>query len=247
MFIDILGFTNLSEKLQPDEMMPLLSEYFDDLSKVILLNQGTIDKYIGDSIMALWSATHPIDNPWGSACKAALECHLHIQKINENRSLNNLPQFCLKFGIDTGPAIVGNIGTKERINFTAIGDVINTASRLQSVSPIYHCPIIISEHIHQYIRDIFITRPIGEISVKGKDIKIKIYELMALKAKGSDISATNLQIELSDMHTKAYESYETHKFKDALQLVELILQKHPEDEPAILLKKEILSKLDPQK
>lgn len=234
MFCDIVGFTSIAERLPPDVLMPLLAEYFDELSRIILENHGTIDKYIGDSIMAFWGAPNELTNPWSHACETALLCEYQLKTLNELRKQKTLPEFTTRFGIDAGMVIIGNIGTKERINYTAIGDAVNSASRLQTVNNIYKTNIIISENVYQHIKEDFLTRPLDVVTVKGKQAKIKIYELIAKNSSGSPISASAQQKAFVEEFSSAYREYEIKNKEKAKALLNDFLKKYPHDEPALI-------------
>ena len=240
MFSDIVGFTPIAEKLSVDKLMVLLEEYFDKLSQTILEAQGTIDKYIGDSVMAFWGAPEKIKDPAIQACQALLRSSSQINLINEKRKKDQLPEFITKFGLDMGMAFIGNIGTQERINYTAIGDVINTAARLQALNKTYHSHIIITENVLKNLNSSFITRPLDTVMVKGKQSQIKIYELLAQDSQDPLIHGKPSDRELCKIFTEAYLEFENNNRERALELFRQIEQKFPEDEPT----KIYLSKLN---
>jgi len=229
MFTDIVGFTHISEQIHVDQLMPLLSQYFDELSRIIIEKQGTIDKYIGDSIMAFWGAPKEITNPWSQACETALRCLFCVEKMNEERKKKGDPQFSTKFSLDAGVAIVGNIGTQERINYTAIGDVINSASRLQAQNSNYDTSIIISENVWVHVKDHFLTRPMDTVMVKGKENTIKIFELIAKLSADESIIATENQKKLATSFTQAFELYERGKWDQSLSILKDIIRECPGD------------------
>jgi adenylate cyclase len=219
--------------------MPLLAEYFDEMSRVILENQGTIDKYIGDSIMAFWGAPTEINQPALHACDSALYSLALLKKINAKRSSNEQPQFITKFGIDTGMVIVGNIGTNERMNYTAIGDPVNAAARLQVINSTYHTSIIISENVYTQVKNHFLTRPLDIVNVKGKEKKIKIYELIAKNTPDTLIGATETQKALCRGFTAAYNEYELGNKEISLNLFKELSLAFPNDEPTKFFMKKI--------
>jgi len=239
LFSDIVGFTPIAEKLSVDLLMPLLAEYFDEMSRVILENQGTIDKYIGDSIMAFWGAPTEIKQPSMHACDSALYSVAVLKKINAKRISNDQPQFTTKFGIDAGMVIVGNIGTNERMNYTAIGDPVNAAARLQVINSTYHTSIIISENVYKDVKEEFLTRPLDVVTVKGKVNKIKIYELIAKSNSDPLIGSSETQRSLAEGFTKAYHTMESGSQMEALRLFKQLQATFPNDEPTNLLIKRI--------
>lgn len=233
-FSDIADFTPLAESLPIEEIMPDLSAYFDIISKIILNQQGTIDKYIGDSIMAFWGAPNESADQSVQACTAALLCQNALAQFNLKREKDAKPVFFTRIGIHTGSVIVGNIGTQERMNYTVMGDVVNEAARLQQVNKIYHTSILISEEVHKKIEDQFLLRPLDIVAVKGKSNKVKIYELMAKRYGEAEVVATSEQEVLSQLFSEAYTAYVQGERQSAKKLFELINNKFPNDYPTKL-------------
>lgn len=229
-FSDIQGFTPLVEKNETDFIMPLLAEYFDGLSKTILRERGTIDKYVGDSIMAFWGAPQEMPEHAYHACLAALHGHNFVEQFNQKRRELKQPEFLTRFGIHTGVVVVGNIGTIERMNYTVIGDAVNTTSRLQAAAKNYHVPILISEETYKCIDKDFLTRPLDEIELKGREKKIRIYELMAIKKPGP-LSATEQQIDLANRFTEAYHLLEAGSRSKAQEILSALAAQYPNDYP----------------
>ncbi|HSX11906.1 MAG TPA: adenylate/guanylate cyclase domain-containing protein, partial [Rhabdochlamydiaceae bacterium] len=178
-FSDIAGFTSIAETVPTDLLITLLEDYFGPLSEIILAHEGTIDKYIGDSIMAFWNA--PLDCPDHAvkACETALLCQEFLHKLNQKLKEQNRPELPTRIGINTGKAFIGNIGTSERMNYTAIGDVVNIAERLEQIAREYHVGIVISEAVYQAIGNRFVVRPLDSVAVKGRKEKINIFELIS--------------------------------------------------------------------
>ncbi|HAB98623.1 MAG TPA: hypothetical protein DCE71_02225 [Parachlamydiales bacterium] len=230
-FSDIEDFTTVSEELSVDKLTPLLEEYFAILSRTILAEKGTIDKYIGDGIMAFWGAPHPLPNHADEACLAALRCQSHLKILNEKRTQQHLPPFFTRIGINTGVALVGNLGTMERMNYTAIGDAVNLASRLQNINKIYHTKIIIGEDTQSKLSSHFVVRPLDIVEVKGKKHKTKIYELTGLSSEDAEIQATAEQIKLSKLFTEAYDAFEQGHLEEAKVKFQAMHALFPDDAP----------------
>ncbi len=235
-FSDIQDFTPIAERLPIELLMSELAIYFDSLSKVILKFNGTIDKYIGDSVMAFWGAPLDMENHASQACLAALYCRKTLDQFNQKQREFGNPEFKTSMGLNTGTVIVGNIGTTDRMNYTVIGDAVNVAARLQKVNKEYHVDIIISDELRQQLGSEFLVRPLDIVLVKGKSEKIKIYELVALvtletAVRDAGILATGEQLELCALFTEAYEVYAQGDFKRAKDLFESILKKNPQDFP----------------
>jgi class 3 adenylate cyclase/HAMP domain-containing protein len=189
-FSDLSGFTTLSETMQPDVLVPLLNEYLSAMTDAIFATEGTIDKYIGDAIVAFWGAPLVKGEEAVRCCRAAL---LNFQKLREmwpDWERRGLPRLNMRIGIHTGPAIVGNIGTEAQINYTTIGDTTNTASRLEGVNKHYGTRILIGESTRNAAGDAIVTREIDLVAVMGKSDAVRVYELIGMKG---DVGETTLE------------------------------------------------------
>ena len=171
-FSDIKNFTTISEKTDPNLLMLQMGEYFEALTQIIINEKGTIDKYIGDSIMAFWGSPLPDVNPCHHAAKAALRCQKKLDMLNAQWANKGNNTFYTRIGIHTGDAIVGNVGSTERFSYTAIGDSINVASRLEEINKNYKTKIIVSDAMYEEIKDQFILRMIDCVVVKGRSQSI---------------------------------------------------------------------------
>ena len=178
LFSDIQGFTSISENLQPRELMLHLAEYFETVTKVIKSKTGTLDKYIGDAVMAFWGAPmedshHPLH-----ACQCALMLNESVEQISKVWQRKGMPPLKLRIGLSAGYAVVGNVGSSSRLSYTAMGDTVNLASRLEELNKIYHTSILVSEDIYRAVSDQFLFRMIDCVAVKGKKKSVYIYELL---------------------------------------------------------------------
>ncbi len=235
-FSDIQGFTPIAESMPTEALMVQLSDYFDLISKVILNLGGTIDKYIGDSVMAFWGAPLPTADHTLKACLTALACQEALETFNQKQRQEGKPLFPTSFGINTGMVIVGNIGTLERMNYTVIGDVVNVTARLQKLDKDYNVSITISEAVKNKIEDRCLTRPLDFREIKGKREKVKIFELMgALNQEHGVFSVvTEEQKVLAQQFTQAYEAFMEGNQTKALELFQKIAREFPEDYPTKL-------------
>lgn len=176
LFSDIRGFTTLSEKLTPQELVSHLNEYLSAMTEVIFKYEGTLDKYVGDEIMAFWNAPVEQPNHPERACRAAVEMMNRLHHLNEawpeEKRLN------IGIGLNTGIMTVGNMGSQSRMDYTLMGDNVNLGARLEGTNKIYGTNIIISEYTYEKIKDNFICRELDVIKVKGKEKPVKIYELI---------------------------------------------------------------------
>jgi adenylate cyclase len=181
LFSDIRGFTTISENLTPQELVSHLNQYLSAMTDIIFKYEGTLDKYVGDEIMAFWNAPIEQENHAELACKSALEMMDVLHTLNdswpENKKLN------IGIGLNTGVMTVGNMGSQNRMDYTLMGDNVNLGARLEGTNKIYGTNIIISEFTYEKIRDNFICRELDNIRVKGKLKPVKIYEIMDFAGK----------------------------------------------------------------
>lgn len=226
-FSDIAGFTSISETLSPQELLIHLSEYLDELSRIILEEKGTIDKYIGDAIMAFWGAPIAHPNAPYHACLTALRCQAKIAQLNAVWAQDHKPIMESRIGIHTGTAIVGNFGTNQRMNYSAIGDTVNLASRLEGVNKIYGTRIIISEDTYKQVSHQFVCRLLDKVAVKGKRQGVRIYELIA----ENNSYMPEGMMAFCHKYETALQSFWTRDWDHAAQLFDQLHQEHPNDQP----------------
>lgn len=218
-FSDIAGFTNISERLEIERLVILLNDYLTAMTdNIIITNKGMLDKYEGDAIMAVFGA--PINNKSHAiqACKSALDNQRILkEELWPRWKVAGFPQFTVRIGINTGPMIVGNMGSKSRFDYTVIGDNVNLGARLESLNKVYQTDILISESTYQLVKDDMRCRMIDIVRVKGKRIPVRVYELISLKNTSSD--AIN---EFIRTYEHALSHYEQQNFQEALQTLEQI-------------------------
>lgn len=232
-FTDIENFASIAEALPIEKVNVLLTEYFEALSQIILDCGGTIDKYIGDSIMSIWGAPDDLPDFAGRSCTAALLCQSRLTFLNAKWKKEKTPVFETRMGIATGPVFVGNLGTSERMNYSAIGDAVNIAARLQALNKSYRTQIIIGEETLNATDTPFLVRPLEIVTVRGKKQKLKIFELVAQLDGNDEIKPSPEQLELCSSFTKAYNAFETGDMTNAKKLFESIHKKFPEDHPTL--------------
>lgn len=211
-FSDIVNFTTIAEKSDPAVLTKQLCEYFELMSKIITKHQGTIDKYIGDSIMAFWGAPVPQEQALVYAASAALECKQELEKFNQEHAKKNEIVFQTCIGIHAGDAIVGNIGSSERINYTAIGDVVNHASRLENVNRSYNTDLMVSSDVYEKLKKEFVFRKIDRVALKGRDQEDTIYQLICRISEEAPFPVQEYQNEFSN----AFSFYEKAMWQKAL-------------------------------
>ena len=226
MFSDIKGFTTLSEHLDPNRLADMLGLYLDALSRIIQRDtHGTIDKYIGDAIMTIWNAPEPVPNHPQMACLAALRCHDAARSLAQTPEWRGFPAFETRFGLHCARALVGHFGARDRMNYTAIGDAINLASRLEGLNKRYGSSIIASDTIVDRAKEAFDFRLLDVVAVKGKSDPITIYELLGTKG------ALEQCRQVVSAYETAFSAYAAGKFERALA----VLQENASDPPSTVL------------
>ena len=201
LFSDLRGFTSISERLEPEQVAAMLGEYLTEMTEIVFKHGGTVDKYIGDSVMALYNV--PFEDP-EHAIKA-VRTGLAFQE----RTLAAAARWEAKYGvtirngvgINTGEAIVGTLGSQQRLEYTAIGDTVNLAARLESITKDYGAAIIISESTYELVRGVFATRELGAVTVRGKSVPVKIYAVLATDIRKYPRAVLDAAAALTDVAT----------------------------------------------
>ena len=224
-FSDIADFSTISEKLTPNELSSQISEYLTEMTTIILKHGGTVDKYIGDSIMAFWGAPNKTLDHATQACLAAIECNARLKILAQEWSSQGRPAFRARSGLNTGDVVVGNIGSNQRLSYTAMGDPVNLASRLEGLNKEYATSIIISQSVLNELPDEFVYRLLDIVVVKGKTEPVPIYELVSRKG-----DVTGLDSEFLEMFGKAVNSYLEKDWDKALFRFEKLLGLRPDDQ-----------------
>src|SRR5215470_7902301 len=178
LFSDIRGFTSISEKVEPEQVAEMLREYLTEMTEVVFRHGGTVDKYIGDCIMALYNAPFEDADHAAKAILTGLEFQERTLAVSARWEARLGVQIRNGVGINTGEAVVGTMGSRQRLEYTAIGDTVNLASRLETLTKDYNVSILISEYTHALIQHQLHGRELGEVTVKGKSQAVKIYALV---------------------------------------------------------------------
>ena len=230
MFTDIVGFTTLSETLTAEDLMLQLSAYLDRMTRIIEQEQGTVDKYIGDGIMAFWGAPLEVENPALLACRAALGCNKAEADLNRQWRTEEKPAMPTCFGIHFGETIVGNVGSSKRMNYSIFGDNVNLASRLEGINRIYGTKIIVSQSVYEAVDNQMICRPLDIVAVKGKKKSIAIYELLAEKEEERAEVLTSFCARFEE----GIKEYRGQNWERALAVFEQLQKEVPDDRPVRL-------------
>jgi len=181
LFSDIRGFTSISEKLTPEELVHLLNEYLTAMTNVVFKYDGLLDKYMGDAIMAVFGA--PLDQPDHPlrACRTALGMMEELKILQKKWAEEDRPVLNIGVGVNTGDMVVGNMGSEMRFDYTVMGDSVNLGSRLEGINKEYGTNIVISEYTYEAVKDVLFCRELDSVRVKGKKLPVRIFELMGEK------------------------------------------------------------------
>ena len=231
-FSDIQDFTSIAEKLSAEDLVDHLEDYLTAMSEQITHDHGTIDKYIGDAVMAFWGAPIPNKNHAADACRAALANQDKLQELCKTWRGQGKPELWTRIGISSGELVIGNMGSEERLNYTVIGNPVNLASRLESLNKVYGTKIIISQNTKELISDVFVVRPLDLVAVKGQEVGNFIYELVGFRNE-----ATRETVELAEEYESALKTYIDSRFEEAAKKFEVITRQFPYDAPTTLLLK----------
>ena len=229
-FSDIRGFTTLAECYPVEKVVELLNSYLSAMTNIIFEKNGTLDKFIGDAIVAFWGAplrddTHPL-----RAVQSALEMQTALKHLNEENKHRHLPQLNVGIGIHTDHVILGNIGSHRKLDYTIIGDGVNLASRLEGLTKMYNTPILISQITYDRVMDDICCRIVDYVKVKGKKKAVRIYSVVGLPS--------NLDLDTAEiihLTKKAFDKYACKDFKQAEKTLLQILAIKPKDYLATLL------------
>jgi adenylate cyclase len=226
-FSDLAGFTTISERLSPETVVGLLNDYLSSMTEIILDEEGTVDKFEGDAIMAFWGA--PLDQPDQArrACRAALRQQEALAGLNRRFADLNLPPLSMRIGLHTGDAIVGNLGSAQRFDYTVIGDTVNLASRLEGVNKFYGSHLMASEVTVAACDGGVEFRELDLVAVKGKEQAIRVFEVLGLTGE-LDLEIIRRRQDFAE----GLKLYRQGRFPEAQARLEAILAENPEDGPA---------------
>jgi adenylate cyclase len=231
-FSDLVGFTSLTEKNEAQALVKLLNEYTTLMEEVITSLDGTVDKYIGDAVMAFWGA--PVDQPDHAyfACSAALESLRRLDLFRDDLMRRGFPGINMRIGVNTGTAIVGNMGSERRFDYTAIGDPVNEASRLEGINKAYGTRIIVAEPTWAMVSDRMFGRMVDFMKVKGKEIPSRIYEVMAHGGMETQTHRT-----VKAVYEKAFSAYQSRRWDEAISLAEGLVAEYSDGPSKTLVKR----------
>ncbi|MDA8165085.1 MAG: adenylate/guanylate cyclase domain-containing protein, partial [Desulfobacteraceae bacterium] len=227
-FSDVAGFSSFSERMDSEALVKFLNEYLTAMSEIVLRHRGTIDKYEGDAIIAFFGA--PLEDPGHarSCCLMALEMQERLTELQEGWRARGLPGIEVRMGINTGPMVVGNMGSAMRMDYTVMGDAVNLAARLEGANKQYGSRILISRETHEACGDGFEVRELDAVRVVGKQEVVVIYELLARKGELDDQRRQMLAL-----FNEGVRLYKERKWERAVEVFSRIIDLDPADGPAL--------------
>jgi adenylate cyclase len=225
MFADVAGFTTLSEGRDPTEVVTLMNEVFEQLTGVIQAEGGTVDKFIGDAVMAFWNAPVAQSDHPARAMRAGRELLLAVARVNASWASRGLPKLGMRVGIATGPAVVGNVGSKTKFNYTVMGDTVNLASRLEGAAKQYGATSMVADSTVAVGAAAVPTRELDRIAVKGRGEAVAVFELVQDDTAFAHAEALRA-------YAKGLEAYRARAFEEAAQQFEAALALVPDDGPS---------------
>jgi class 3 adenylate cyclase len=229
-FSDLENFSSHSETLAPDDLLFQISTYLEQVSAAISEEGGTVDKFIGDGVMAFWNA--PVQRPDHvlRACAGALRAARRMERVNDSWEAEGRPRIRIRIGLNCANVLVGNVGSSARLSYTALGDGVNVAARLEGINKLFGTTICISDSIYDQVGTEILVRPLKRVQVKGRKTEFMIYELLALRASDDpELRIRERDERLSAMTWKASNYFEQGALDEAASGYREILQVFPND------------------
>lgn len=227
-FSDVQGFSTISESLTPDELVQLLNRYLTAMCNIISDHNGTIDKFEGDAIIAFWGAPLAQPDHAKQCCFATVDMQMQLIDLREQWMKEGLPRVLVRMGINSGPMVVGNMGSETRMDYTIMGDAVNLAARLEGANKFYKNFTMISDSTYQQAAEFIDVRELDTLRVVGKNEPITVYELLDRKNK-----TTGKKADLIEIFNQGLDLYKQLDFKEAIKVFESALVLFPKDGPAL--------------
>ena len=233
MFADVAGFTSLSEGRAPREIVELMNECFTAITGVIQRHGGTVDKFIGDAVMAFWNAPVELPDHAARACRATQDLLKALVRLNVGWAARGLPAISMRVGLATGPALVGNVGSSTKFNYTVMGDTVNLASRLEGAAKVFGTLSLIAGSTVQAAASAVACRELDWLQVKGRSEPVPVFEVMAGEPPASLVEAW-------ERYAAGLAAYRARRFDEAREHFAAALKAEPDDGPS----KEMLARCD---
>ncbi|HEX2603585.1 MAG TPA: adenylate/guanylate cyclase domain-containing protein [Oxalicibacterium sp.] len=232
LFTDIEGFSSLSESEPSQRLLTRVSDYFATVTKAVQSEHGTVDKFIGDAVMAFWGAPKILENHAYLACVAAMRSQRGMAALNRTWAEEKQPPLKLRIGIHCDSVLVGNVGSTERISYTVMGDGVNVAARLEGLNKEMGTSICVSHRIFREAGHLLWLRPVDTVTVKGRKGELLVYELLGIRGEDAEIAATPDEIELCELTRTAYNVYASGDYRRAVMAYGKVLERFPQDQVA---------------
>jgi adenylate cyclase len=230
MFSDLEDFSTQAERSTPEALLSQMSIYFEQVSRAIAQEQGTVDKFIGDGIMAFWGAPAPLPDHVLRACAGALRAARCMERVNEQWRAEGRPTFRLRIGLHSAEVLIGNVGSSDRFSYTVMGDGVNVASRLEGVNKIYGTTICISDSVFDMSGPDTLARPLRRVQVKGRKQEFMAYELLGMtKTSDPELEARPNDPRLCEMTRMASDYFENGETTEASARYREIIELYPND------------------
>jgi len=232
-FSDLENFSTYAETVAPEELLQQVTAYFSAVTEAIAQEHGTVDKFIGDAVMAFWNAPVRREDHVLRACAGALRAKKNLDKLNQEWRDNGKPALRMRIGLNTATVLVGNIGSTERLSYTVMGDGVNVASRLEGVNKIFGSTICISDSVYEAVTDKVIARPLGYVTVKGRKNEFEVYELLGLRENADKrLMPDTSDFEKVDLAQRAASALAAGEKNTALKYYKEAARRFPEDSVA---------------
>jgi adenylate cyclase len=232
MFTDLESFSTWAEGTPAQELLQRVSAYFDVVIRAVDAEAGTLDKFIGDGVMAFWGAPAVLEDHAYRACAAALRIQKGMDELNARWAQQGLAPLKVRVGIHSDAVIVGNIGSLDRMSYTVMGDGVNLASRLEGTNKDFGTRICISHSVFREAGERLLLRRLGNVTVKGRRADLQVYEVMALKGGDPELQAAPELLRLCELSNQAYARFENEDYAAARDLYRAIVQAYPDDSVA---------------
>jgi adenylate cyclase len=228
LFSDVKGFTTISERLAPEQLVELLNVYLGEMTEVVFAHDGMLDKYIGDGVMAVWGAPVPQADHAARACRAALEMMERLERLNVTIAGRGWPELSIRIGLNSGPMVFGNMGSRGHLSLTVMGDNVNLGARLEGVNKQYGTAVLASEATIAAAGDTVVARELDVVRVKGKDETVRIYEILGPGDSAAHWAAVR------EHFAAGLAAYRARRFADAIAAFERALDERANDHPSAL-------------
>ncbi|MDY6903619.1 MAG: adenylate/guanylate cyclase domain-containing protein [Thermodesulfobacteriota bacterium] len=226
-FSDVQGFTSISEKLSPEDLVELLNEFLTEVTDIILKHEGAVDKFEGDAVIAFFGAPNDLENHARAACLSCVEIQARMKELREKWRAEGKPELNVRIGLHSGPAVVGNMGSRNRMDYTMMGDTVNTAARLEGVNKIYGTYTLIGDPTYQTAAEGIVARELDAVKVVGKAEPVPIYEIIGRPGEISDDMTTAMA-----HYAAGLREYRGQNWDAAIEWFSKTLDLMPEDGPS---------------